>query len=781
LYNKNLYNHKLFTKKTFTKKLLLLSVISMLAMGQTLSANTSHSSEQSCFDAKSAVAELPFSHQSTNPSDLTTHIESDKAVATNKNSIEFEGDVVITRNNQRLSADIANYNKTDEIFSAQGNVEISQPGVIFTGEDASYLLESMQGKLTNSSYKLPARPAQGKSETIEFKPGLIQMRQPTFSTCPADAQDWVIKASKMNLNTEDGYADGKHVLLYFKGVPLFYTPYIQFPLNDKRKSGFLLPELAFSSQNGADLSAPYYWNIAPNMDATIKPRFLSKRGLMLGTQFRFLDENQSAELYVEYLNDSHPNEDRAVAEVLIRGEDVSENRGAVSFQHHSRISPRWNSFINFNYVSDNYYIDDFGNNLKDRSESHLLREGVISYANSFLNFTTRLQGYQEIKEDMNTYSRLPQLSLNTYKKISNIGLPLGLGFTSEAVYFKKNWDYEKEIDEGQRYSLHPYLEMPYSRQYGFIKPKIGFDILQYNLDETSVSSSADTDFTRTIPIFSIDSGLFFEKEINIFDSEMVQTLEPRLFYLYVPDEEQNLYPLFDTSLNHFSFSQLFRENRFSGKDRLGDANQLSYALTSRFIDDTNGVERLRASIGQILYFEDREVQLTASTATEKLSTSAVATEISSYFLPHWNSSLAMMYDTHQSEFNSSMFRLQYKSDPYHIVNFDYTYKNDGTESENYEQIDMSMYWKIAPHWRTLARYNYSIQDNFNLESMLGLEYNSCCYAFRLVASQEQAYETEDADIRIMLQMQFKGLGSVGNISDRTLSNDIPGFETIMDR
>jgi len=757
------------------------SIFSLFLSGLLISANTlANQTTNFCFDEGSDIPELSFSDTASKAEDIETHIEADEAIATDKNIINFDGDVIITRDKQRLSSDFASYNKTDELFNAVGNVKISQPGIILQGEKAKYLLTDKKGKITNSSYILPTRPAQGKSDNIQFSPGLIQMSQPTFSTCPANSEDWVIKASQMDLYTEEGYGDGKHVVLYFKGTPLIYSPYFQFPLNDKRKSGLLLPEVGFSSKNGADLRTPYYWNIAPNMDATITPRILSKRGLMLGTQFRYLGEKQSAELYAEYLNDSEANEGREAEEVLIRGSDVSENRGAISLQHRSHLSQRWNSNVNFNYVSDNYYIDDFGNNLKDRSENHLLREGNLNYANSFLNFTARLQGYQEVKKDVNTYSRLPQFLLNSYKKTSTFGMPLGLGFSSEAVYFKKNWDYEKSADEGQRYSFRPYLEMPYTRQYGYINPKVGFDLLQYNLDNID-SSRSETDLTRTIPIFSIDSGLFFEKNINLFNSEMVQTLEPRLFYLYVPDEEQSHYPLFDTSLNDFSFSQLFRENRFSGKDRLGDANQLSFALTSRFFDDSNGVERLRASIGQIIYFEDREVQLSSATAAETLSTSAIATEVSSRFLPNWNSSLSMMYDTHQSEVNSSKFRLQYKSDAFHIVNFDYTYKNDGADSENYEQIDMSAYWKVAPKWRTLARWNYSLQGDFNLESMLGLEYNSCCYALRLVVSREQAYVTEDADMRVMLQMQFKGLGSVGNISDRTLSNDIPGFETVMDR
>ncbi len=716
--------------------------------------------------------------QSNSTADFITRIEADSAIATDKNKIDFEGDVIITRNEQRLTADSANYNKADELFFAQGNVNISQPGVIFKGSKANYQLNKRQGKLESSSYMLPARPAQGKAKDINFKPGLILMSSPTFSSCPANSQDWVIKSSQMELHTEEGYGEGEDVTLYLKDIPIIYTPYLRFPLNDERSSGFLLPEIGYSSNNGADFSTPYYWNIAPNMDATITPRVLTKRGFMLGTQFRYLGKNQSGKIYGEYLNDQNYDENRDPDEVNVRGSAISENRGALSLQHQAQLAQNWTSQIDYNYVSDNYYIDDFGNNLKDRSETHLLREARVNYQDQYFNFTGRAQGYQELLQDVNTYSRLPQLLFNGYKTFTPSGIPVGAGFSTEAVQFVKNWDYNKNADEGTRYHLRPYLNMPLNRQYGFIKPKISLDMLQYDLNETQ-TAGVENDANRATPIFSLDSGLFFEKEMELFNTSMTNTLEPRLFYLYVPHKNQNTQAVFDSSLNQFTFNQLFRENRFSGVDRLGDANQLSFALTSRFFDNSNGFERFRASIGQILYFQDREVQLTSATAIETDSSSSIAAELASQFLPHWNTSLSMMFDPYQNRIDTSTYRLQYKADPFHIVNLDYTYKNDGVASENYNQVDVSTYWKIAPKWRGLAHWNYSLYNNFNLETMLGVEYDSCCYAMRLVVSREQAYVSDDADTRIMLQMQFKGLGSIGNVSDGTLRDNIPGFENIM--
>jgi len=711
-------------------------------------------------------------------SDNTTHIEADAAEAPNKNHIDFTGNVVISRNIQRLTADRANYDKNDELFTASGNVVISEPGVIFRGSRANYFAETRQGRLDDSSYELPTRPAQGRSTSIQFEPGTISLLKPTYSSCPADAEDWVLKAEKMDLYTDEGYGDGKHVVAYFKGIPFAYTPYIRFPLNDQRSSGFLFPSMGYTSKNGFEMDAPWYWNIAPNMDATITPRILTKRGLMLGTEFRYLGENQRGEIYAEWINDRDYDQSRDSEEIAERGDDISRNRGAFSAQHRSRLGSNWYTNVNYNYASDNYYLDDFGNNLRDRSESHLLREAKLGYHGDLFNFSAMAQGYQALVENNNTYSRLPQLLLNGYTQFSPGGFTFGTGFYSEAVRFAKNWEYDVSANEGHRYFLRPYIDMPIRRQYGYIRPKLSIDMVRYDLTDTAVAN-ADEEHSRSTAIFSLDSGLFFDRNVNWFNTALQQTLEPRLFYLYVPHKDQSDFPIFDTAENRFSFNQLFRENRFSGVDRLGDANQLSAAITTRFYDDNSGMELFRASLGQIYYFEDREVQLYGTTVDDD-STSAIAAELASQFLPHWNTSLSIMYDPHESQIDTSAFRLQYKSDPHHIVNFDYTLRDDGTDSENYEQTDISAYWKIAPKWRALGRWNYSLKDSFSLESMLGVEYDSCCYALRLVLSREQDYENDDPDNRIMLQMHFKGLSSIGNISDRKLADDIPGFEPVMD-
>jgi len=627
----------------------------------------------------------------------------------------------------------------------------------------------------------------------------------------------------LDLYTDEGYGEGTHAVVRFKDIPVFYMPYVRFPLNDDRQSGFLMPGIGNSEKNGFELATPYYFNVAPDQDATITPHLLSKRGLKLGGEYRYLSESHRGEIYAEWLNDRIYDDKRDASEVSLREggvapgdisdnnritpEDISRNRGALSLQQNATWDNGWSGNIDYNYVSDNYYLEDFGNNLRDKSESHLLREGRVDYRGSFFNFMGRFQGYQELQENSHTYSRLPQLTLSVNENYSVSGVDINAGLISEFVMFAQNWDdsQDKRV-EADRLHLRPFISVPYRNSYSFIIPKLSLDMITYQLDNEDTdpgrSKNWDDDSpNRVAPIFSLDSGLFFDKELSLFDSPLIQTLEPRLFYLNVPQKDQDDIPLFDTDVSTFSFNQLFRENRFNGVDRLGDANQLTAAVTTRFIDKDKGLERFKASVGQIYYFNDREVTLRydasgtpIQSSNDTESSSSIAAELTSQFAPSWYTGYSLLYDPHNSgSTEQSRYRLQYKSDAYHIANFDYSYRNDDYDNkEGYEQIELSTYWAIAPQWRALAHWYYSLydasadidpddeRDAYTLESKIGIEYDSCCYAVRLVFGREQSDYYSDADNSVMLQFQFKGLGSIaqrtGSLSRESLAEDIPGFE-----
>ena len=779
--------------------------------------------------------------------DESTNIEADEAVSPDANQINFSGNVVITKNIQKLTAEQASYNKTNSIFDAKGNVVISEPGIILKGDTARYQSDERKGRLDNARYELPSRPAQGVADNIRFKPGTINLDNPTYSTCPASDPDWELSASDLELHTEEGYGEGTHAVMRFKGVPIAYTPYIRFPLNNERQSGFLMPSIGSSDSNGFEVATPYYFNIAPDQDATLTPRILSDRGLMLGGEYRYLSEHHSGEVYAEWLNDRSYDDKRDTAEIALREgdnnnpiinakqkpEDISKNRGAFSLQQRANWGNGWSGNIDYNYVTDRYYLEDFGNNLRDKSETHLLREGLIQYHGDIFNFMARAQGYQELRSANHTYSRLPQLTLSANDDYTTYGVDLRAGFDSEFVTFAQNWDdidlYNNDPDnervEGSRFHISLNISLPFRNSYSFITPKISLDMVTYKLTNEnkdpkyfgSVSnpnaSLLDDDApSRVAPIVSLDSGLYFDRDLTLFNLPMQQTLEPRLYYLYVPERDQSDIPIFDTSLSTFSFNQLFRENRFTGFDRLGDANQITAALTSRLLDSDSGRERLTASIGQIYYFEDRNVTLNYDStgkpdpvinplnpsAEENInaSSSAIATEITSRFARNWYTSYSLLYDpNHGGQTDEARYRLQYKSDRYHLANLDYSYR-----AGDYEQIEASAYWKIVSQWRALAHWYYSLYDNqaryqydtttntivdtpknsrdsYTLDAKVGVEYDSCCYALRFVIGKDQTDYFSDSNNYVMMQIQFKGLGSIGQSigGGGNLVDDIPGF------
>jgi len=747
--------------------------------------------------------------------DESTNIEADQAQSPDSDQINFAGNVIITRNIQQLTSDKATYNKASSMFNAEGNVVITEPNMVLKGVTARYQTDERKGRLDNASYELPARPAQGTADSIRFKPGKIDLDNPTYSTCPAGDQDWELSASKMDLYTDEAYGEARHAVLRFKGVPIAYTPYISFPLNDDRKSGFLMPSIGVSDSNGFELATPYYFNIAPDQDATVTPTILSDRGLMLGGEYRYLSDSHSGEIYGEWLNDSSYNDKREAVDVAFREgtdnigttdpegkvkpKEISRNRGAFSLQQRADWRNGWSGNVDYNYVSDRYYLEDFGNNLRDKSETHLLREGLLRYNGSIFNFMARAQGYQELQDASHTYSRLPQLTLSGYDNYSPYGVNLNAGFDSEFVMFAQNWDdYQDERVEASRLHIRPNLSLPFNNSYSFVIPKVSLDMVTYKLDNEDKDPNSqavnwdDDNPSRVEPVFSLDSGLFFDKEFTLFDLPMQQTLEPRLFYLYVPEDDQSDIPLFDTGISSFSFNQLFRENRFTGADRLGDANQLTAAITSRFIDDGTGSELFTASIGQIYYFNDREVALNYDSNGKPIqslndteSSSSIAAEITSRFAPNWYTSYSLLYDPHNDgNTEESRYRLQFKSDRYHLANLDYSYR-----IEDYEQVELSTYWKIAPQWQALAHWYYSIydvrtldadtRDGYTLDSKIGVEYDSCCYALRFIVGREQDNYYAEADNYVMLQVQFKGLGSLAQSiagSGHNLEEDIPGFE-----
>ncbi len=552
-------------------------------------------------------------------------IEADYSEMLDKEVALFKGNVEFTHLDQKIRTQSAVYDTVSQVLNTEDDFYYADKAISTYGSSAFINLETGKGRLRDMLFIFPDAAARGSAETAYLEtPSLTRYDKATFTTCPPGNQDWALHASRLKVNKKVGKASAKNVWLEYKGVPTpLYLPYLSFPVDDRRLSGFLIPSFSSTENTGFDVSLPYYLNLAPNYDAIITPRYLFKRGFMLGASFRHLSERSMSVLAGEILPDD---------------EVDRQTRGFITFKNQTRFSPELRGVLDLNYVTDRRYIDDFNkiSNVDDpgnptgnlrRSNSQLpssslgfsnnrfLRSfGTLRYDLPWLNFETLADSYQVIDETIEDvyrpYRHLPQVTLKLHKDFK-YGLPVKTGLDNQFVYFQHD-----DLVTGQRFHTKPFLSIPFEGHGFSIEPKAALDYTQYwlsDLDKASeiywlpeLERQQDDNISRTLPILSVDSKLSFEKAFKLGDDDYSHIIEPRLFYLYIPHKNQNNIPTFDSSENDFNFSQLFRENRFSGLDRIQNTNQLTYALTTRLFDDSSGRERLNLSLGQIFYFADRQ-------------------------------------------------------------------------------------------------------------------------------------------------------------------------------
>ncbi|MFZ2855381.1 MAG: LPS assembly protein LptD, partial [Rhodocyclaceae bacterium] len=531
-----------------------------------------------------------------------------------------EGDAQLRKIGTVVDADRMTYWPIDDELEAVGNVRLEQGEDWMSGPKMRLKLEEQVGFFEQPTYFLrresvvasdpwlnlqsgmasagsvPLRKTtegRGQAERIDFE-GVNQIRltDATYTTCKPDNDSWYASAHDLKLDYDREVADGSDATVYFKGVPILYSPWMSFSLNNNRKSGLLAPTFGSTSNSGLELTLPYYWNIAPHMDATIAPRLLGKRGMQVGSEFRYLGETYSGE---------------ARAEVLPNDKMANRDRYAYSLRHSQNLGNGFSGAINYSKVSDDTYFTDLSSRMVNTSQTQLLQQGVLNYGAGWWNATANMQTYQTLQPDRNhpvaePYRLKPQLTLNARQPDL---------YRTDSSFFGQFTSFAHPTAiEARRTVLYPQVALPIETPGWYIKPKIGLHATYYALNRQTVGTPDSLD--RTLPIFSIDSGMTFERPSNWFGADYTQTLEPRLFYLNVPYRDQSNIPVFDSGLADFNFAQIFSENQFVGQDRINDANQLTTALTSRLIDPASGREILRAMIGQRYYFRNQQVVLPGS-------------------------------------------------------------------------------------------------------------------------------------------------------------------------
>jgi LPS-assembly protein len=663
-------------------------------------------------------------------------VSADRADVSAEGDSEMAGGVVVQRGTQRLETEGATWDREAGRVVAMTGARYFQPGLQVEADSLEYEPAEGVATLLGNRYRLPAQPASGGADRIQARDtGRIEMDGVTYTTCPGDDPDWTLNIDRLRLDTDKEIGRAEKVTLRFFDRPIIYWPYLSFPLSDRRKSGFLIPEFGQSSRSGFELSQPYYLNLAPNYDLLLTPTFLSRRGLQLRHQARYLTERSTGLVELDYLH-----RDDLLAD--------SDSRIWANLGHVTRFENGWRVTADLEDVSDTTYFQDLGRGPQVTSRTHLERLLQADYTGETWRITTRVQNFRTldlgIPEDERPYARLPQVIATGLWPRGPLGLDWQL--RSEAASFTR------EVGvQGGRAVLEPGIGLPLEAAGFFLRPSASLRVVQYYL--TDIEPEEDSTPGYAAPILSIDTGLLFDRQFS--GNRFVQTLSPRALYAYIPRRDQESLPLFDSGRPDFNYVQLFRPNRYVGADRLGDTNQLSVGVTTRLIESDSGREFLSASLGKAWFFQDPVVTLPGETPDEAES-SPIVLELGLGLFNYWNADIGYQWNNDEDQTRLAQFRVQYQPAPNKVLNASYRYR-----PELLEDVAFSAGWTIARRWSIVGALEYSLRDSTTVDRIIGFQYESCCWAARFSAAEQVSRRDGSTDTAIRLQLEFKGLGGGG--------------------
>ncbi len=720
-----------------------------------------------------APAELPQDVQ----------FEADGVEGTRDGELKLTGKVEIRQGERRIETSDATYNPQDESFNVDQGVKYSDGAVTVTG-DGAHIDREGGAVFEGAQFELADRNARGSADRIRATTeGNLSLDKVRYTTCPLGNEDWMLTASDIDISQRAGLGIGRGVRLDFKGVPLLYTPFISFPVGNERKSGFLFPTLGTSSRSGYSLSIPWYWNIAPNYDATLTPTYYSKRGSKLDTEFRYLNSAGKGQLEVQYLPDDR---------------EFGAERSLVHFVDQSDFTQRLRLNIDAANASDDEWFEDFGMGPEGTSVTYLNRSASLTYlddrwlailhAQNFQTIDFATQNRMPIAPVDRPYTMLPQLAVRANFPDQPFGLTYAMDM--ELANFDHNVD---GLNTGWRSDFAPEIRMPLRGAGVYIEPSASWRYTRYKLNDDGADADTDDDtFTRSAPILSVDGGMVFER---LFGSrkQRLSTIEPRFMYLYVPYRNQDDLPVFDTELADLNLVQLFRTNRYVGADRLGDANQVAIGFTSRWLDADTGEQYIAATVGQAYYFDRPRVALPGEDV-EDPETSDIIAELDLRAYGNWNISGGIQWDPGETRSERGQIQVQYRPRYDQVMNLGYRFRRD-----RLEQVDGSVAWPISRDWSLYARMVYSLEDDAIdetapidptlppgdtvarrdekgvIDQFAGLEYRSCCWRFRVVARRYVSDRTGDLDTSLLLQLELNGLSNVGVGANTFLERSIRGY------
>ena len=694
--------------------------------------------------------------------DATKFVEADRIVGEQDKNVVATGNVVLRQRGAVLRADRVDYFAEDQTAVATGHVRLERDDANASGPRLKYNLSDDTGEMDSPVFEFP-RTAERKfasrgqaARAVLEENKKSRLYRAEYTSCPVPRDDWFIRVRELEIDSVLNEGRAYNTVVYFLGVPILYSPWMSFPLDNKRKSGFLAPTFGTSGKSGFEAALPYYWNIAPNLDATITPKIFTKRGVQLGEEFRYLFPKITGQIDAEYLP-----HDRI----------ADSDRYFLGVRHSQQLWKGWAIGLNGQKVSDDNYFRDLSTKISATSQTNLPRDAILSYGSDLWAFSARALSYQTLQDPLGPpvpipYRILPQLLLGG----------------SQQNFHGFDWNFSGELSRfvhptmpnGERFIAYPSIAYPFRRSYGYVIPKFGYHFTRYNMQENSAGLE---DATRALPISSVDAGLFFDREMRLGSRDFQQTLEPRLFYLNVPFKDQSKLPNFTTAESDFNFLQLFAENRFVGGDRVGDANQLTLALTSRLIESSTGLERLRASLGQVYYFRPPRVTLGAPVGDAKSSDIlfAAGSEMSSSV----RAELGWQYTPNLTRSEKFTAALHYTPVPGSVVNAAYRYARGSLDPADpagtgIKQVDLSAQWPILRNISGVARWNWSVQDRKLLEGLAGFEYNAGCWQVRAVA-HKFITATQQYSTSFQIQLELSGLSRIGINPLETLRQNITGY------
>jgi LPS-assembly protein len=691
-------------------------------------------------------------------SDPTT-VDAQKIEAVSDLEVTARGAAEIRRGELSVFGEFLRYNREFGELEGEGGVRLQSGVDRFFGPAMQYNMLDETGFFASPGFLLQREPpARGSAERIEFlgrnKYRLLNAR---FTTCQPGQDDWFLEASQLDLDYDADEARATYPRLRFFDHTIIASPYATFPLENRRRTGVLTPYYSQTSTRGLEFGIPFYWNIAPERDATFTPVYMARRGFQLKNHFRYLERPFAGELRYEYLPDDPV---------------FGRPRTGLSWQHNQTFAPGTVGQVDYNKVSDERYFVDLSSQVKQVSvgnlpqDAYVTRSGALPGAGQYSS-QFRMQRFQTLQDPLAPivppYHRLPQINGSaTYNDV------LGRFDTTVPGEFVRF--VHPTLVEGSRASLGPTISAPRVAPGWYVTPKAGLRYSSYQLDRSSEGEPANP--SVAVPWVSLDSGLVFERAANWFGKSLTQTLEPRLFYVYVPYRNQDHIPLFDTTLADFNYPQLFTENRFIGGDRFGDANQATLAVTTRFLQG-DGLEAFRATLGQRFYFHEERVALAPGSTLRLASESDVLASIGGRVSQAFSFDATTQYNPYKSRAERYGVSMRYAPEIAKVVNASYRFQRD-----TLRQIDISGQWPVAAGWYGVGRYNYSLLDHRLLEGLAGAEYNAGCWVFRFVVQRIQA-AAQVSSTAIVFQLEFTGVGQIGTAEAvQLLRRDVPGYSVV---